>query len=103
MRSMTYGTLPTREALDALFLAACPSDRYELVLKGEDRATFARAEALARERQFDEFMGNDHGHWNAREFFNAVDALRTLWDERGDDAAGDLASSLLATIGIEWI
>jgi hypothetical protein len=102
-KSMTYGTLPTRDEIDALFAATCGSTGYvyRVELKGADLATFRRVEAL-EQGAVGEHGPEAVGAWNSRDVFNVLSDLETLWSA-GDDDAGNLASSILATLGVEWI
>ena len=108
MLSLNYGELPTRqqfrahykEALseeypdsDAFIWADEESGTYQMHLKGEDADCAMRwTNGISR--------GNNY--YDMNEMWHIVVELHTAW-ERGAECAGDLASSILYTLEIEWI
>lgn len=95
MTSMTYGDLPTREAFDAAWEAeGLDSYRVRLNSRDSDALDWACPEFAVA------------GPWEADELWEILTGLTACW-ESGDpyagDAAGDLASSILTTLGFEWV
>lgn len=91
LTSLTYGVLPSRALFGADFRSECP-DGFRVSLGSTDTRTLDRSGAT----------GEPIGVWSEATTWNAVTCLRDLW-ERGDDAAGDLASTILQVLGFEWI
>jgi len=95
MISMTYGELPTRQEFEAAWEAE-DLDCYRVRLNSRDSDILDWAG-----------VGVDPcGDWDPDETWAALTALTACWDS-GDpyagDVAGDLASSILSTLGFEWI
>jgi len=89
-RSMTYGTLPSIEAFEKAFDAELGEDeRYRIRLSRSDSKA---ADGTS--------IGD--GEYTADELYRGLEELVKKF-ERGREAAGDLASSILSTLGFEWI
>ena len=88
---ISYGIMPTRGTFDAAFDRECPEGNYTYDMKGTDARTMER-------------VGLDSaGVVNCEELYKIVRMLTNAYANYTDDAAGELASSFLATLGIEWI
>ncbi len=85
----TYGVLPPFEVFDEYF--------YEHVGDGEFRIRLSSSDARAAQGTI---IADDA--YDSHELYKGVKQLTKKW-ERGDDAAGDLASSILSVLGFEWI
>ena len=81
--SLTYGTLPTLEAFLDAFDVLCPSGRYSIHAGNASGAVADHA-----------------GTYTAGELFRLVERL-SAFDVGTDET--DLASTILETLGIEWI
>ena len=79
MKSMTYGKLPSQSEFDKAFDTEVDDD-YSF--KNDPR------------------VGNDE--LNASQLWKELKKATKEW-EGGDDEAGDWASSVLSTLGFEWI
>lgn len=90
MKSMTYGTMPSWAAFIKQYDHEMEGDRFQLHLKGSDART-VEAYGLDSETAL-----------TARDTFDYIEVLRIGW-EKGDDNAGDIASSMLSTLGFEWV
>jgi len=97
-RRLTYGRLPSREEFDAAFEEEAPAG-YRVRLSSRDY------DAL-------EWAGLYHyaprDRWDEDETWEILNALVATWsrgdeDPYGADYAGDLASSILTTLGFEWV
>lgn len=95
MTSLTFGVLPSLETFRASFEAQCPNG-YHVALNGRDSGIL-------------DWTGCDVpsvGEWTCEETYNTLVKLTECWD-LGDpyasDYAGDLASTILTTLGFEWI
>lgn len=90
MTSMTYGTVPNL----ATIRARLDGGTFTYKLGRTDAAALTRADI--------------HGHWepqaelNAEQLHDLLRDLKIAWME-GDEGAGELASSMLQAINIEWI
>lgn len=92
--SYTYGKVPPPYDFRKAFNAEVPqaaSDDYRYDLRGRDAQTAEQYGIAAQ----------DSGV-SADDLRRIVKTLAEGW-EGGDEYAGDLASSFLASIGIEWI
>lgn len=85
--TLTYGVLPTREVIESLAPAG-----YRVDLKGAD----ARVVDLLG------LPVDTTGTWTTGELWDVLVALTQAWGA-GVDAAGDLASAILTTLGVEWV
>ena len=85
--SMTFGTMPSKEAFEAAFDREVPSGRYQMDLRGSD----ARAAEQAGVEWYDGMSSDD---------LYAI--VKQLADDGGDET-GSLASSIMGTLGFEWI
>jgi len=97
-RRLTYGQLPSREEFDAAFEEEAPAG-YRVRLSSRDY------DAL-------EWAGLYHyaprDRWDEDETWEILNALVAAWrrgddDPYGADYAGDLASSIMTTLGFEWV
>ena len=105
MQSLSYGTLP--DCAD--IVTACNGEHYKMELVGDDSDVVTRAISQGIDAHLEavRFSQFDAGHKLGVE----VEAesmpvlLRRLNEihESGDDSAGDLASSILSTLGFEWV
>lgn len=96
LTTMTYGVLPSRALFDAAYVQeGCEADGFKAVLIAHDARTLARSGATVDAGDFRRGLA-DFQLWGA------LTALVSLW-EKGDDGAGDLASSILTVLGFEWI
>lgn len=87
--TLTYGVLPPRS--EVIKRAAASGDPYRYHMKGRD------ADVM-------ESIGFDAGPdaLSPTEVWQVINKLTKRYD-RGDDDAGNLASSFLETLNIEWI
>lgn len=99
--SMTYGVLPTREQFSEAFDRECPRGQYNIRLGASDSRTV------------DGFKLGD-GDWTESQLWDAiqeiVNASQVAPDEETQseyyariDLAMDLVSSIMSTLGFEWI
>jgi len=92
MTTMTYGTMPTREEFDEAFDRECPNG-YNIVLSRSDS------------RAMDNYNLGD-GKYTARELWFAIkqivdsEDVDTTW---ADDGPMNLVSSIMETLGFEWV
>lgn len=92
MKAMTYGTLPDEtEFEDAFTERALDEGGYSYDLRGEDADA---AEAAG--------IDTSAVNLDADELYEVIKKLTEAWED-GNDAAGDLASGFLSTLGFEWI
>jgi hypothetical protein len=105
-RSMTFGHMPTKKEFTEAYDAALEEDgvgTYRIVFKGLDQRTADKA-------------GFDSGSYSANELWDLVHALRNLHDQsegvsgarasRDEEVyenAGSVASSIMETLGFEWV
>lgn len=95
MISLTYGHLPTFEDFESAFDIACPNNDYRIKLSQSDA------------RACDDFTLGD-GEWRCSELWQALNEIHETWlesdmDDNSIDAAMDIVSSILYTLGFEWI
>ena len=83
MKSMTYGVVPTPAEFFTAFYREVPDGVYRI-----------RSGAM---RTLD-----IEGDYSERGLFKLVTRLTRKW-EQGNEEAGDWASSILSTLGFEWI
>ena len=88
--SLNYGQLPPKAEFLRIYEDEMGSKSYPMTLRGED----ADVMASIKEREA--------GNWDADDLWDVLKKL-TKKLERGNDDAGSLASSILETLGIEWI
>jgi hypothetical protein len=105
--SLSFGVMPTWREFAESFRAACPSGTYNITTGhgGEPGLQLAMDQAGVQ--------GNMRGYrdshdFTAREMFDVLNILKEDWgtdtDEEPDDTAGAyLASSIMGTIGYEWV
>jgi hypothetical protein len=98
VKTLTYGTLPGFKAFEIAFYkeASVPQGMYRILLSSSDAATF-KAVGLGCATLYD-----------CESLYDLVRDLRDAWDSdvRGDDvadAAGSFASSIMFTLGFEWM
>ena len=89
MTSMTYGTLPTLVEFTEAFDRECPNGTYNIHLGASDS------------RAIDNFSLGD-GDWKARELYLACTEI-VCSDGDIPEQAMDLVSSIMSTLGFEWI
>lgn len=97
MRSVTYGTLPTREEFESAFLVRQEGRGFFVDLNPKDADLFA-------------FVGltvpTSRAEWSLDDTWRVIKTLTEAW-ESGDvyvsDEAGFWASSLLSMFGWEWV
>lgn len=89
---LTFGVVPSDTAILAAFDRECP-EGYSVALGRGDSATLARAGSEAP----------SHGDWTGPELVDVIGVLSAAWRDEGDEDAGLLASSILSTLGFEWI
>lgn len=88
--TMTYGTMPSREAFMVHFSHEVDGPSYSIRLSRTDSAA---AEGT--------IIGD--GDYDAEELYKGVKQLVAKLNDDGDDDAGDLASAILGTLGFEWV
>ena len=80
-QSMTYGVMPSRSAFETAFERECPNGTFS--------------------------VGNDKMHGNRTftesELWTAVSEAANSWQDEGDEGAGDWASTVLDSLGFEWV
>jgi hypothetical protein len=91
MTTTTFGTLPPDAVILAAFEDRCP-EGYSVVLGRSYTRTLDRAGSTV----------DPIGDWTDTELLGVLHLLARSWEE-GDEDAGMLASSLLETLGFEWI
>jgi len=94
--SLSFGELPSYEEFEEVFEQACPDGFMPLSLNDRDAEVleWSRAEL------------NPAGPWTVDEAYEAIEHLTELWESGNvyvGDAAGELANSLLETLGFEWV
>lgn len=100
-QTLTYGVLPTQESFDEAFDRECPGGSYNIQLSRSDS------------RAVDGFLLGD-GDWTAEQLWKAVTEIVTVSQlsqaEENHveyyaklDGAMDLVSSILGTLGFEWV
>lgn len=91
MPSMTYGTMPTKKAFKSAFSRSMGSadHLYEI------RAGLSGIKPLR-------MSYGDTKSFDCDELYTAVKGLVAKWN-RGNEEAGEWASSILETLGFEWI
>ena len=92
MKSMTYGTLPSFEEFGMAFDNECPNGTFSLTLSRAD----SRAADGTR-------IGD--GNYSDIDLYTGVKELMRKWAAGGEqsEAAGDLASAILFTLGFRWV
>ena len=100
--SYTYGVMPTREVFEKAYRAEVAdrdsaSGLYHMKLIGQDSAA-------VRGTVFEEASGQS-ARFTMDEVWTGLKQLKRKLDRggRASDAAGDLASGILESIGIEWL
>jgi len=88
--SMTYGVLPRLEDFEAAFEAELGDKLFTFTFRGSD------ADVM------DDLGLPVDGRFTARKLFKIVETLTEALHD-GDEDAGDIASSILYSLGIEWI
>lgn len=90
MTSLTYGQLPTKRQFLAAYKRELGDGEYRMRLRGAD-VDAVRGTVFESGTSFD-----------VDDTWDGLKELRDKWEE-GNDAAGDLASSILFTLNFEWI
>lgn len=105
MKSMSYGQLPTKQDFMKAYKKELGTDGlYEMRLVGDDKQVAGRAVDLMMpniSNGLDLIASGAEGWIGGEELWRFIKMLVRLWDN-GDDAAGDLASSILSTLDFEW-
>lgn len=97
MHSMTYGVMPTQEQFQAAFDQECPKGVYRI-----RNLSVSDSVAVA------DFQLGD-GDWTALQLWEAINEIDHFQPgaeeglQRRHDSAMDLVSSILDTLGFEWI
>ena len=81
MHSMTYGNLPSKIEFEFAFDWECQGSKY----------------VISNHR----VLG--HREYSGPELWELLVELVNAWNYEGDEEAGELASSILETLGFEWI
>jgi hypothetical protein len=84
--SKTYGELPTYPEFKNIY----------------DEAMKADGSALYKIRSTGGHIAEFSGNYNAQELFALLVKLKVKW-ENGDEGAGNLASDILFSLGVEWV
>lgn len=98
MISLTFGVLPPRETFDAAFEMECRKTKgFGVDLNSSDSDLLEWAGVCGVPYT---------GLWDADDTWGVITRLTAQW-ESGDPYAGDecgqLASSILSTLGFEWV
>lgn len=88
---MTYGTMPSKRQFDRAFRKEVPDGFYKMHLKGAD---FRAADGTTFDHEGVEY-------YDSEDLYDGVTELVAKWND-GSEQAGDLASSILLTLGFEW-
>lgn len=89
-KMMTFGNLPSKADFMKAWAQRMGDEDYSYHLKGNDALTAHGAGVKSS------------GKVDADEMYAILQKLVKA-DDDGDDAAGDLASDFLSTLGVEWI
>jgi hypothetical protein len=99
MITLNYGEMPARADFRGAFEAECPDGRYAITLNSSDRVN-ARRCGLDGNDDGELYLEDTHSEGT---LWRVVSALQYEWDLCGEEWAGDFASSILYTLGIEWV
>lgn len=93
MKTLTYGVVPPLADFDEAFErdADLKREGYSWLLKGTDEATAYRYDIPTM------LLAAD-----SDEMSEVVTTLADAWS-KGDEEAGDLAASILTSLGFEWV
>lgn len=95
MRTMySFGTMPTKREFHSAWnreIGEGSQFTYQYTFRGGDAAS-ARSARVPVE-----------GSFNEKQIYSTVKKLRDAYFKKGDENAGSLASSLLSTLGFEWV
>lgn len=83
--SMTYGTLPPKEAFEQVFTEECPDGVYE----------------IRNCRELDAVYDGGNVDFDCEGLWDFLESAVESFD--GNHEATDLASSILYTLGFEWV
>jgi len=102
VRSLTYGVLPKFEEFRASTKDHYP---YPMELVGDDESVMRNVLAMnSREFEAVERFSAPHGKFGVRvKSPEIMYRLLTALNDLDDDAASDLASAILGTLGYEWV
>jgi len=89
MESMNYGEIPPFDKFSRNFRKEAGA-LYNYELKGSDARTASKAGIPVS------------GDFTDKELYSIIQKLMDRWN-KGDDNAGDLASSIMYTLSYEWI
>ena len=90
IRTLTYGEVPVLGTLEARFEEE-GIESFSFTLRGSDADTA------------DDLNLDTDGAADVFEFHSMIETLATAWSVEGNERAGDLASSFLQAVGLEWI
>ena len=93
--SLTYGVLPAKKDFMRVFAREVPDDCFNVTLRGPD----ARA---ARGTVFEE-AAETEAIFDGDDTWTGIKQLTSRFNNKRDEEAGDLASSILTVFGYEWI
>ena len=101
--TLTYGNLPSWKTFEqAFFDHVGDRELYPVSLVGDDQRMLRRCGLLRSKRTYREGMSFDAPDLYA--FLECLAKGFATWSARADaDAAGSLASSILGTLGFEWV
>ncbi len=89
---LNYGELPTRKQFDEQYFRAVGDDTFHMHLKGSDADCFFAHTS----------WHTTPDNYDADDLYDIVEELAQAFGD-GAECAGDLASSILYTLEIEWI
>jgi hypothetical protein len=86
MKSMTFGVMPTFEEFETAFQASCPQGVYRL------------KHGVPKNKPIEE------GEYSVSQLWDQINILVTPpWDLEKDNSAINWASTIMHTLGFEWI
>lgn len=85
---MTYGVVPDYATFEKHFDEEVPRGMYNIRLSSGDSKNVGK------------LVGD--GEYTCKELYNVIKKLKDAW-ENGNEAAGDFASSIMETLGFEWV
>jgi hypothetical protein len=89
-----YGQLPPRAVFNQQYAAVVGDDDFHMNLRATDDA-----DCFLRWTDQHTTVGN----WDRDELYDVLRQLTRAFNDQGADCAGDLASSILHVLEIEWI
>ncbi len=116
MKTLTYGTLPNYTEFKAAFNKNGDGEAYEIIVRdGSIDKDMLSALELWRSEQIvfvsDKGVGRFEAQFKYNELYDLCEALCELWgneaafmrDSEQCNWAGDFCSSILSTLGYEWV